>query len=55
MMDLPSLYPKLEGEGEWGKGRMGKGRGLWKVTCVLLLESLCRRTCWWPELQLWED
>lgn len=26
-----------------------------KVTCVLLLESLCSRRFWWPELQLWED
>lgn len=24
-------------------------------TCVLLLESLCSRRFWRPELQLWED
>jgi hypothetical protein len=26
-----------------------------KVTCVLLLESLCSRRFWRPELQLWDD
>lgn len=31
------------------------GAELQKVTCVLLLESLCSRRFWRPELQLCED
>lgn len=47
MRDFWSHYSRLEGGG-W----VERGQGL---TCVLLLESLCRRMFWRPELQLWED
>jgi hypothetical protein len=42
--------------GKCGGRDRGRG-GAWPpdLTCVLLLESLCRRRFWRPELQLCED